>query len=119
MGKLDRLIKHVGCPGVAVEDAERLWDDSMLLIIGTHPACHHLMTNVIVDGVIRCLGEFEIILLNNIVLGGMCNERSIIVDDEFLRHAPPIEVDEATVTKIPAIPTSVSNLDIDGVVLRI
>ena len=92
VGMFDRLIENIDRPEMAIEEFERRYDVGIFLAIGTSLACRHLMAHVIIDGVFRRFGKFEIVLLDNEVLIGVGEVSSILVDDKFLRHTSPVDV---------------------------
>ena len=90
----------------------------MLITVGSLPTCYHLAANVVVDGIGRGFGKVEIVLLDNEVFVGMGNIRSVILDDEFLCYAPPIERDKSSVAAFPVSHVLIPDMDTHGVVVR-
>jgi hypothetical protein len=73
----------------------------MLFRMSSRFTSNHPMTNVIIYRVGRGLGKLEIIILDNQILVRMDNERTVIVNDELLRHTTPVDVYKATVVATP------------------
>ena len=77
----NRTEEQIGITAVIVEVRERAFL-TFLVGVGSTLSCHHPTAYIIVDGIIRCLSQLEIILIDHKATVRMSYIRTILVDDE-------------------------------------
>ena len=84
----NRTEEQIGIIAIKIE----IWERAFLTFfvsVGTTLSCHHPTTYIIIDGVIRCFSQLEIILIDHKATVRMGYIRAILVDDEVCASISP------------------------------